>query len=155
MSQQSRTARKQQTAASRKFTKVERNLAGLVALLGFVLYANTLGHGYVLDDFSVIKDNKIVQQGSDALGTIFSTSYREGYWSKPGSLYRPLTLSMFALEWELAPDNPALSHWINVLLYAVDGGLLFLLLARWSPPGRVIFPLIISLLFIAHPLHTE
>jgi hypothetical protein len=38
-------------------------IAGLVAAaLGFLLYANTFGYYYALDDYSLIKDNWVVKE---------------------------------------------------------------------------------------------
>ncbi|MFQ5334524.1 MAG: tetratricopeptide repeat protein [Flavobacteriales bacterium] len=130
--------------------------AGLVAaLLGTLLYINTWQHGYVLDDFSVIKENWVTQQGTDGIGTIWKTAYRYGYWNSQGSLYRPLTLTLFAIEWEIAPDSPSLPHLINILLYALLAYLLYILLSRLLSGQHPALPLITSLLFVAHPLHTE
>ena len=127
----------------------------IIAIFGFLLYWNTLSHDYVLDDYSVIKENWVVKKGTEGISTIFETSYRYGYWNKQGSVYRPLSLVMFAIEWQLSPDNPFLGHFINVLLYALSGFLLFYTLARIFSKYNIILPFVISLLFIAHPIHTE
>jgi hypothetical protein len=72
----------------------------------FLLYYNTLQHDYVLDDRSVIKDNFIVKKGYHGITTIWRTHYRYGYGYQIGSLYRPLSLTWFAIRWKLAPDQP-------------------------------------------------
>ena len=77
-----------------------RMMGLIVGVLGAVLYFNTRNHSFVLDDFSVIKSNWVVQNGTDGIGTILKTHYRYGYWNSKGTLYRPLSLVMFALEWE-------------------------------------------------------
>lgn len=132
------------------------------AALAFLLYANTLGHNYCLDDFASIKDNIVVKGGLKNLGTIFSTEYRFGAWAAPGSLYRPLSLAMFAWEWQVAPDKPFLPHLINVLLYAFTGWLLFITLRRvltgwkWaSATNPTLVAGVATLIFIAHPAHSE
>ena len=129
---------------------------GLAAsILGFLLYANTLGHQYTLDDFSIIKSNWITKGGLKNIGLIFSTEYRFGSWNSPGSLYRPIPLSMFALEWQLSPDNPFLGHLLNALFYALTGWVL------WSTWRRILvdYPPVLAaiavLVFMAHPVHTE
>jgi len=131
-------------------------IVGLIATaLGFLLYVNTFGHTYCLDDFSAIKENWVVKGGLKNIGIIFSTEYRYGAWSSPGSLYRPLPLAMFAFEWQLAPDQPYLSHVMNVIFYALTGWALW---ATWRkilaayPPAMVAIGV---LLFMAHPVHTE
>lgn len=126
-----------------------------MALLAFLLYTNTLHHGFVLDDFSVIKENNVVMQGTDALPTIFKTSYRYGYLNLEDGLYRPLSLAMFATEWQISPDNPAFHHWVNVLLYALTAFVLFNVLSRLLSGFSIAIPIIATLLFVVHPIHTE
>ena len=131
-------------------------VVGLIAAgLGFLLYANTFGHTYALDDFSAIKENWVVKGGLKNLGIIFSTEYRYGAWSSPGSLYRPLPLAMFALEWQLSPDHPFLSHLMNVVFYALSGWVLWMTWRRILvdyPPAMTAMAVLI---FMAHPVHTE
>ena len=125
------------------------------AALGFLLYANTLGHQYTLDDFSIIKSNWITKGGLKNIGLIFSTEYRFGSWNSVGSLYRPIPLTMFAFEWQIAPDKPMLGHALNALFYALTGW------ALWNTWRRILVnypPALIAitvLVFMAHPIHTE
>ncbi|HRI62440.1 MAG TPA: glycosyltransferase family 39 protein, partial [Saprospiraceae bacterium] len=127
----------------------------LAAALGFLLYSNTLHHDYCLDDFSSIKENWVVKGGLKNLGIIFSTEYRYGAWNSPGSLYRPIPLTLFAWQWQVSPDNPHFAHLINVLLYALSGWLLWItwrrILANYPP----VLAAIAVLVFMAHPVHTE
>ena len=127
----------------------------VLALLGFGLYANTLCHGYVLDDLSQITNNHVIQEGIEGIPTIFKTHYRYGYWGNQGTLYRPFALSLFAIQWELWPNNPYPPHVINVLLYVLCGLLLFKLLLVWSGRGGPWLAFISSVLFLVHPIHTE
>ena len=129
--------------------------ATVIAIVAFLLYANTLGHGYTLDDYSVIKDNNVTTQGLKGIPVILKTSYRYGYLSVNDGLYRPLSLVMFAAEWNYFPDTPQVSHLVNVLLYAFTCFLLFLLLRRWMKNYNFIIPFITTLLFACHPIHTE
>ena len=126
-----------------------------IALLGFLLYANTLSHDYCLDDYSAIKDNYVVKKGFAGIPTLLKEHYRFGYWASKGTLYRPLTLVMFATEWQLAPDKPLVGHLINVLFFAWTGWLLFQFLSLLFGDKYRWLPLIVSLIFIAHPVHTE
>lgn len=125
------------------------------AVIAFLIYANTLNHGYVLDDFSVIRENNVIMQGTKAIPTIFKTSYRYGYMNLEDGLYRPLSLAMFATEWEISPDNPSLNHWVNVLLFAFSCSVLFIVLRKLFHQYSLAIPAIATLLFAVHPLHTE
>jgi protein O-mannosyl-transferase len=126
----------------------------IIALTGFILYANTLNHGYTLDDYSIILENRVTKQGWSAIGEIFTTSYRHGYYFTDDNLYRPIVKSMFAIEWGASPNNPTPGHWMNVLLYALTGWILFQTLLKLSG-NRLFFSFAASLLFVAHPVHTE
>jgi len=127
----------------------------LFFVFGFLLYANTLGHSYTLDDFSVIKENYVTKQGLKGIPTAWNEHYRFGYWNATPSLYRPLTLTTFNLDWAIAPDNPAYAHFINVLLYALTGLVLFLALVKVLRRYNPWIPVLVTGLFLAHPLHVE
>jgi len=141
-----------QQVDQKKKTKLVIGIA--IAILGFIFYANTLHNQYVLDDFSLIKENYQTKKGTAALKEIFSTSYRSGYYLPDNDLYRPLSKAMFAVEWQIAPDKPELSHFVNILLYALTGFLLFYVLLLYMPDHLWICALS-ALLFIVHPIHTE
>ncbi len=108
-----------------------------------------------MDDGTVMQNNKIVKKGVSAIPEIFTTRYRAGFWERKENLYRPLSLVMFALEWELSPEKPFLGHLINVLLYTFTGILLFITMTKLLPQKNFVIPFLTTLLFIAHPVHTE
>ncbi|CAN5487258.1 hypothetical protein BH11BAC2_BH11BAC2_01470 [soil metagenome] len=126
-----------------------------VGLLALLLYINTVGHSYTVDDGTVIKSNKITTQGISAIGKIFTTPYRAGYWDRKEGLYRPISVAMFAIEWQLQPDKPWLGHLINILLYAMTAVVLLSVLKRLLWKLHPMIPLMATVLFIVHPIHTE
>ena len=137
------------------YNKAKWVLGVLVGLLAFVLYFNTVDHQYVLDDFSLISDNTVTTKGLKGIPTIFQNHYRVGYYLIDDGIYRPLSVAMFALEWELSPNNPHLSHWLNLLFYVFTGWLLFITLSKLLKNYNLVIPFLISIVFIAHPVHTE
>jgi len=150
----SKSPKKKHAPEKDPLLSLKRMLGLVVAITGFVLYVNTLGHDFVLDDFSLIKENRLTKQGVSAIPEIMKTSYRTGYIIVDDEVYRPLSKVMFAIEWSLVGDNPALGHWINVLMYALTGYLLFMMLSGYFK-NQLVVPFMASLLFIAHPIHTE
>ncbi|MEQ8909553.1 MAG: tetratricopeptide repeat protein [Vicingaceae bacterium] len=132
-----------------------QQLYGILLLVSVLSYANTLSHDYVLDDFSVIKENFVVKQGMEALPTIFKTHYRHGYGYQSANLYRPIPLSLFALQWEIAPDNPTFAHAFNILFYALSICLLFYFLNLVWKGERPWLAFFTCFLFALHPIHTE
>jgi len=125
-----------------------------VALAGFLLYANTIGNDYALDDGAVISFNPYVQQGISGIPGIFTTDLWH-FENADLGYYRPLPLATFAMEHQLFQNNAHISHLVNVLLYALTGLLLCLLLFRVFSNSGVVFSFLVALLFIAHPVHTE
>lgn len=132
-------------------------LMGLAALL----YANTLGNGYVYDDVPLITANEYVQQGWAGIPALLTTDSfdsqirREaGETRPPGGRYRPLSLVTFAVEAALFGQVAWIRHAVNILLYAAVVGVL-MLLARDLFPGQPAVWLVFGLLFAVHPAHTE
>lgn len=150
-----KTVNRQPTTSGTTTTLKWSILYMAIAFLAVALYLNTLGHDYTVDDTTVIKYNKFTTQGAAGLKDIFSHSYRAGFWERKEGLYRPLSVAMFALEWELAPENPLLGHLINILIYALSGILLLATLRRLLPTLHPIIPVAAAFLWIVHPLHTE
>ncbi len=127
----------------------------IVAVFGLLIYVNTFHHNYCLDDVAVIKGNKFTQKGLAGIPTMLHTFYWQGYWSANAGLYRPLSMIMFAIEWQFFPASPHIYHIVNVILYAFIGFLLFSFLTKIFPKANLIFPFVVSLLFMGHPIHTE
>ncbi len=134
----------------------------------FLLYANTLTHGFVQDDAIVITDNMFTAKGVEGIPGILSKDTFFGFFKVEGKdalvsggRYRPLTLVLFALLHEVAGDSPFLYHLLTVLLFAATCVLLYrtllLLLDGWkAAAGRApMVAWIAALLFAAHPIHTE
>lgn len=164
MSQKKRKKAKQQkknkAVAKKKpmsigFDKFHLLLGGIIFGLAFLLYANTLGHEYALDDNSVITDSHIVRGGISNLGEIFTTRYREGAFGESSTMYRPMSIAMFAAEWSIAKDTPQLSHFVNVLMYAMTCMLMFLTFRKILHRYSIWIPFLAMLFFAVHPLHTE
>ena len=132
---------------------------GLVFVTAFALYANTLGHGFVLDDGLVITDNPYVQRGIAGISDIashdsfYGTLGESAYLS--GGRYRPLSLVMFAAEHSFFGKEAFAHHLINVLLYALTAVVLLRLLRRTLFAEHPLAALAVVLLFVVHPVHTE
>ena len=126
-----------------------------VGIISFVLYANTLTYGFVLDDIAVIQENKFVQNGIFGLKDIFTTFYWQGYWNSNSGLYRPMSLVFFAIEWQLMPNSPFIHHFSNVVFYVLNNLLLFIVLRHFLKNYSYWISFIIVILFAVHPIHTE
>ena len=126
-----------------------------ILIFAFALYANTYNHEWVLDDYGSYKLNIYVTKGISGFEDILTKTYRHGSGFYTDNLYRPFSQLMFATEWQISPDNPGFSHLVSVLFYALCCVLLFALLRKMFIRQHLIIPLIITLLYAAHPMHTE
>src|SRR6266496_1953464 len=145
-------------------TRLQSVLLAAVALL---LYANTLDHQWALDDTIVITNNAFTQRGVAGLGEIFGKDTFAGYYKTTGSVsmvsggrYRPLTLAVFAVLYPVFGKQPMPFHLLAVALFALVCLLLYrtllLLLRDYRGPDYAVHAAwIATLLFIAHPIHTE
>ncbi|MBR5984672.1 MAG: tetratricopeptide repeat protein [Bacteroidales bacterium] len=127
-----------------------------VFVFAILLYVNTFHHGWVLDDSFLFKDNKYVTAGLSGWKDIMMNHSQDGAEFLPETFqYRPVSQLLFALEWEISPNNTTFYHVMNVLWNAVSSVLLFVLLRMMFKRRSWIFPLLITLIFTANPMHTE
>lgn len=150
----------------------------VIFAFAFIIYANTLGHQYALDDKMTFWKNEFVQNGAGGIKDILTYDSMVGMFGKDtkeleGGRYRPLSLITFALEVELLgkettdisakaafKGNPGVSHFLNVILYCISLLILFKVLSKLFKDYKPKFwflsmPFIATMLFAAHPLHTE
>ena len=160
-----------------KPNKTNRYAWLVIFVLGFVLYSNSISNDYALDDAIVITKNQFTQKGLEGIGDIFSYDTFTGFWLSTytnrtakqiqdekklvaGGRYRPLSVATFAFEKQLFGQNPHISHFVNILLYILTCIVLYNVLSKLfrnykSKFWYLSFPFIATLLFLAHPIHTE
>lgn len=130
----------------------------ILFVFAFVLYGNTMKNGYSLDDLYVTYNNPMVNKGIKAIPLILSSRYINLNAEEGGMMnfgYRPLTKAMFAVEHSLFGEDPGTSHMINIILYALTLLLLFSILRKLMANYSIWFPFLVTMLWAAHPLHTE
>jgi protein O-mannosyl-transferase len=121
-----------------------------------ILYGNTILNKYAVDD-DYVTHNEVVKKGFRAIPEIFTTYYvsQQGNVGSQTSDYRPLVKATFAVEFALYGEKPGRSHAINILIYFLLSTLLFFLLKKLLKNYNILFPFLITMLFMAHPVHTE
>jgi tetratricopeptide (TPR) repeat protein len=127
----------------------------LIGLISVLIYSNTLNHDFTVDDGTVMQNNSIVKKGLSAIPEIFSTRYRAGFWDRKENLYRPLSLVMFAAEWQLSGGKPWLGHLVNVMIYCLVCLLVYTLFRKLLISHHPFIAFVAALIFCVHPLHTE
>ena len=126
-----------------------------VFIFAFLLYANTINHGFVLDDDLVCNKNGFVQEGIGGIKDIFTHSWYYGFSSSDDRYYRPMMLAGFAIEKQFFGNSPSVYHFFNVLEYALGCMFLFFTLRLLFEKKYFLPTIAATLFFAAHPLHTE
>ena len=146
---------------------IKKYPAPILFCIGLLLYSNTLTHDFVMDDAIVITENVYTQQGVSGIPGILKHDTFHGFFQDEskadlvaGGRYRPFTLIMFAIEYEIFGENPFIGHLINVLLYGLTCALMFLLFQfffkRIFKSEKAFWAAFMgALIFAIHPLHTE
>ena len=128
---------------------------GLVFISALMIYSNTFEFGYSLDDDIYALKNRFVQQGFSALPDIFNKGSLVGFNNANESNYRPLVLLNFMVDKHFFGNNPHFEHKLNVVLFGLSCVLLLLLLQLIFKGYNYYIPLLITLVFVFHPIHTE
>ncbi len=158
-----------------KFMGIKRPVLYFILFAtAFALYANSIPNEFAFDDMIVITDNDFTKSGIAGIPEILTNDYLAGMYRKGtrmyrGGRYRPLSLVLFAIEYQFFGENPHVNHFMNVLLFALSCVLLFMVLDKLFLyfthqkqsklyPRKLWFfslPFVATMLYIAHPIHTE
>ncbi len=138
----------------------------ILLAISFLIYINTLGHSFVLDDGIVITENEFVKKGISGIPDILANDTFRGFFKKAGKeklvsggRYRPFSLIVFAFIYELAGPSPAVFHFFNILMYMLLVWVMykaFCTLLQYKFPNRhTAIAFLAGLIFAVHPVHTE
>lgn len=133
--------------------KIRSRMVWTILLLCVFLYGNTLWNGYSMDDELVTNNHEIVSKGIKGIPKIFTSRYAVN--ANQNYEYRPVVLTSYALEYQFFGQNAGVSHFVNLMLYAICCIVLFHLLLKIFNNHHWILPVIAVLLFVIHPIHTE
>ena len=144
------------TENSKNDRKTVLAVAGLLALLTFVVYHGLLRNDFItLDDRAYIVSNLHVTAGLTMRGIIwaFKTNYQCNW--------HPLTWLSHMLDYTLYGGNPAGHHATSLLIHVANVLLLFFVLRRMTSrlgsaqAGSLWRSAFVAALFAIHPVHVE
>ena len=114
-----------------------------------LIYANSIGNGFVYDDIAAIGDDPRRDSAGD-VRVFFTTSY----WNEVSrGLYRPLTTWSWAIDNAVFGPGPLPVHLSNVIAGSLLAGLVYAFLFLVLQNRDLAF--VAALLFATHPVHTE
>jgi hypothetical protein len=121
----------------------------LIAALAVGASLTGIGNGFAFDDVHIIVENHRVH-GLSEVWRLFGQTY----WppEEGPSMYRPLTMLAFSLEWVVGHGSPLPFHATNIALYALVAVLVYRLAIVLVPAPAAFVG---AALFAVHPVHTE
>lgn len=129
----------------------------IIVVTCFLLYGQSLSNGYNIDDDYVCENHQLVQQGIKGIPEIFASRYNNSGGVMFG--YRPVTIAVYAIEYQIFGESPAVGHFFNIIYYIIVCIILFfflrnLLKTKFASTIRVL-PIIATVIFMTHAIHTE
>lgn len=125
----------------------------LIALFGFILYANSLNGKFIWDDVYLIENNAYIHEISSAnIRNIFTKNILDD--ANEGLIfYRPVQMLSYMLDYSLWRFNVFGYHLTNVLLHILVALCVYFLISFFYTDH--LLALFTALLFAACPLHAE
>jgi len=128
-----------------------------IFVAGFLLYGGSLQNGYNIDDDYVCENHQLVQQGIKGIPEIFVSRYNNNGGVMFG--YRPVTITVYAIEYQIFGESPAVGHFFNIIYYIIVCIILFfflrnLLKTKFASTIPVL-PIVATAIFMTHAIHTE
>lgn len=126
-----------------------RHAVLIVVVLAVAASASGILNGFAFDDVQIIQTNARVH----SLGGIWHL-FGQTYWppEEGNSLYRPLLMVAFTIQWVIGQGSPLPFHIANVMVYAAACVALYRLLLLMVSRETAFLA---AALFAVHPVHVE
>jgi tetratricopeptide (TPR) repeat protein len=128
-----------------------------ICAAGFLLYGGSLQNGYNLDDDYVCENHELVKQGIKGIPEIFASRYNNSGGVMFG--YRPVTIAIYAIEYQIFGESTAIGHFFNVIYYIIACIILFFFLRKLLETKfsstTLLISIVVTAIFMAHAIHSE
>ena len=125
----------------------------LCGALAFALHANSLNGSFLFDDKPLVLHNPLIRSVSSIPRLFVSNYWAQTPYEKEVLLYRPITMTSFALDHSVWKDNPFGYHLTNVVVHALVTVLVWWMV--WEALASFWLATLSSALFAVHAVHTE
>ncbi|MBS1584357.1 MAG: hypothetical protein JSS82_02225 [Bacteroidetes bacterium] len=123
-------------------------------VLAFAVFANGIPNRFNLDDELYTNNaQKAARHGLKSIPRIFSNNTFSD--NENSFEYRPVTMLSFVLQYAYIGQQPPVSHFFNVLIYAITVVLIFSIMLKWFKKEHAWYAFAVCMFFAVHPLHTE
>ncbi|BES97585.1 Hypothetical protein NTJ_10399 [Nesidiocoris tenuis] len=139
---------------------LDKIISVIIGLVGVICFQGSLDGTFIFDDVQAVVNNKDVQ-----LATPIWKTFKNDFWgtelvsNTSHKSYRPLTVLSFRFNvWLNGGDlHPRGFHILNIALHGINCAMMYPLLSWLFAKTKTwdVKPLIGSMLFAVHPIHTE
>lgn len=134
----------------------ERTLILILIAIALIVNIRTTTYSYTYDDAVFTTEKSLIGiRGLGAIPGLFTHAKNYNFDKSNTGSYRPLLPITFAIEHEFFGFKPSISHFINLVLFALMIMVLYKMLRRMFANQSMYIPFFILLLFELHPVHTE
>lgn len=130
--------------------KIKYYSLGILLIIAFIIFGNSLASDFVFDDKAVVKDRPELNNIEHLPYLLFEPYHQLGF---DGDAYRPITMISFSLNYYFFSAKPWNFHFINIILHSLASWLVFLLILKLTK--KLHFSFLVSLIFLVLPIHTE
>jgi len=123
----------------------------LIIALGLLVYANSLGGKFIMDDVCLIEDNAYIKNWSNILDIFTKNIVKDTL--KTYLFYRPAQLVTYMADYSIWKLNTAGYHITNIGLHILTALAAFCLINLLF--GDRFLSFLTGLFFVVHPIHTE
>ena len=122
----------------------------IIFILGFLVYANILGNGFVWDDEEQVVGNNAIRSLTNIPALFSSSTFNSGgSGGLSGAYYKPFMPALFAINFSLFGLNATIFHLIQLLIHLSNAILVFLILKNILKSENKAF--FVCLIWVIHP----
>jgi len=126
---------------------------GLIIIMGFAVYANSLKGEFIRDDINLVQYNTYIKDWSKVLN-IFMENVGSGSLARvKADAYRPLQMLTYMIDYSIWGLNVLGYHITNTLLHILVTLLIYWLISILYNNRLLSF--LTSIIFVVHPVNTE
>jgi len=124
----------------------------VIAVLGVIIYANSLGGEFQWDDGPLIVENELAKDPSNTPSLFTKENVRTAS-GKTYHFYRPLQIITYIFDYSVWGESPRGYHITNMILHILAALAVYWFASLIFKNG--LFAFFTGLLFLVHPIHTE
>jgi len=124
----------------------------IIFLIGFLVYVNILGNGFVWDDEEQVVNNPYIKSFSSLPQIFTGSTFQTGGAGLSGWYFKPLMSFWFMLNYKIWGLRPWGFHLTQLLLHLLNSVLVFLIFKKFFNKNLVF---LLTLIFCIHPANVE